>query len=122
MASPKPYKLITVSTTPERASRMVRKIAEDVRDRYIIIHCVNAARIDEVEPLVSLYRPDILVCASMWSPDQSAEIKRIARTAAPGLRCYVVPQDMQAERGVEATVEHVKTQLPKIIEGDLGLK
>ncbi|KIX97029.1 uncharacterized protein Z520_07143 [Fonsecaea multimorphosa CBS 102226] len=122
MPFPKPYKLITISTDPERASRMVRKIAEDVKDRYIIIHCVNAARIDEVESLVSLYRPDILVCASMWSSDQSAEIKRIARTAVPGLRCYVVPQGMQAERGSEATTEHVKNQLPKIIDGDLGLK
>ena len=83
MSTAKPYKLITVNTAPDRASRMVRKLAEDVKDRYVIIHCVNAAsklladsvanfrgvtglttsvaEIEEVESLVSLYRPDVLV-------------------------------------------------------------
>jgi hypothetical protein len=58
----------------------------------------------------------------MWSPAQSAEIKRIARKVVPGLRCYVVPQGMQVERGPEATIEHVKSKLPQIIEGSLGLQ
>ncbi|ETI28507.1 hypothetical protein G647_00956 [Cladophialophora carrionii CBS 160.54] len=156
MPHSKPYKLITVSTTPDRASRMVRRLAEDVRDRYMIIHCVNVSsmsmsmsmslvcaavhdaddegeatagltmwvdtEIEEVESLVTLYRPDILFCASTWSPDQSAEIKRIARGIVPGLRCYVIPQRTQVEKESVATIEHVKAQLPMIIEDNLGLQ
>ncbi|OCT54059.1 hypothetical protein CLCR_10893 [Cladophialophora carrionii] len=126
MSHPKPYKVITVSTTPDRASRMVRRLAEDVKDRYMIIHCVNVSKIEDVESRVTLYRPDILTrrqfCASTWSPDQSAEIKRIARGIVPGLRCYVIPPRMQVEKDSVATIEHIKAQLPMIIEGNLGLQ
>ena len=58
----------------------------------------------------------------MWTPAESAEIKSIAREIMPGLRCYVVPQGMQVEKGPEATIAHVKSQLPGIIEGSLGLQ
>lgn len=39
-----PYKLTTVDTAPERASKMVRKLADEVRETYLIIHCANAER------------------------------------------------------------------------------
>jgi hypothetical protein len=58
----------------------------------------------------------------MWSPEESAEIKSIARKVVPGLRCYAVPQGMQVEKGPDATIEHVKSQLPNILEGSLGLQ
>lgn len=60
-------------------------------------------------------------CASMWSPEESVEVKKIGREIVPSLRCYVVPQGMQVEKGPEYTIEHVKSKLPWILEGDLGL-
>ncbi|KAJ9614970.1 hypothetical protein H2200_001044 [Cladophialophora chaetospira] len=122
MSPPESYKLLSVNTAPDRARRMIQKIVEDVKNEYTIIHCANAASIEEVESLASLHQPDILFCASMWTPEQSTEIKRIARKVVHGLRCYAVPQGMQVRDGPEATVEHVKSQLPNIIEGDLGLQ
>jgi hypothetical protein len=58
----------------------------------------------------------------MWSPEESAEIKRIAREILPQLRCFAVPPGMQAQHGPDFTVEYVKSKLPEIIEGDLGLQ
>lgn len=58
----------------------------------------------------------------MWSPDESQRIKRIARGIVPGIRVYVVPQGLLAKEGIEATMEHVKSRLPEIINGDLGLQ
>jgi hypothetical protein len=42
MAYPKgPYKLVTVNTAPERATRLVGRFVESVKDRYIIEHVQN---------------------------------------------------------------------------------
>ena len=36
-----PYKLVTVNTAPERAKRLIGRVVEDVKDKYIIIHAAN---------------------------------------------------------------------------------
>lgn len=38
----KTYKLMSVNTAPQRAVRMIGKLAADVSDRYNIVHCANA--------------------------------------------------------------------------------
>jgi hypothetical protein len=58
----------------------------------------------------------------MWSLEESQRIKGIARRIVPDIRTYAVPQGLLATKGIEATKEHVKSRLPEIIEGDLGLQ
>jgi len=42
MAHPKgPYKLVTVNTAPERAKRLIGRLIESIKDRYIIEHVEN---------------------------------------------------------------------------------
>ena len=42
MASPKgPFRLVTVNTAPERAKRLIGRVADTLKDRYIIIHEAN---------------------------------------------------------------------------------
>lgn len=42
-AAPKgPFKLVTVNTAPERARRLIGRVAEALKDRYIIEHVDNA--------------------------------------------------------------------------------
>lgn len=42
MAYPKgPYRLLTVNTAPERATKLVGRFIENVRDRYVIDHAQN---------------------------------------------------------------------------------
>jgi hypothetical protein len=36
-----PYKLVTVNTAPERAKRLVGRVADDLKDRYDIQHIHN---------------------------------------------------------------------------------
>jgi hypothetical protein len=67
MPQPKPYKLITVNTAPDRASRMVRKLAEEVKDRYIIIHCVNASSMSK---LAWLHKPDRKMKLTRYVPQR----------------------------------------------------
>lgn len=44
LGSRQPFKLITVSRYPEKATLMVKKIAEALDDRYIFIHAANCER------------------------------------------------------------------------------
>ena len=36
-----PFKLVTVNTAPERARRIIGRVAEAVKDKYTIIHAAN---------------------------------------------------------------------------------
>jgi hypothetical protein len=49
------YRLVTVNTAPERAKRLIGRVAEDVKDRYSIVHVVN------VESELHLIARDILI-------------------------------------------------------------
>lgn len=40
--SPKgPYRLVTVNTAPERAKKLVGRVAEELKDQYTIQHLAN---------------------------------------------------------------------------------
>jgi hypothetical protein len=41
-----PYKLVSVNTAPERAQRMIARLCNEVKDRYIITHEGNAESMD----------------------------------------------------------------------------
>lgn len=42
MSAPKgPFRLVTVNTAPERAKRLIGRMAEALSDRYTIIHVDN---------------------------------------------------------------------------------
>jgi hypothetical protein len=42
MSTPKgPFRLVTVNTAPERAKRLIGRMAEALKDRYTIIHIDN---------------------------------------------------------------------------------
>lgn len=42
MAAPKgPFRLVTVNTAPERAQRLIGRVADSLKDRYIIVHEAN---------------------------------------------------------------------------------
>ena len=48
MSAPKgPFRLVTVNTAPERAKRLIGRVAENLKDRYTIIlvdNCVSELR------------------------------------------------------------------------------
>lgn len=44
MGSRRPYKLVTVSRYPEKATIMVKRLAEMLNDRYMVIHAANCER------------------------------------------------------------------------------
>lgn len=42
MSAPKgPFHLVTVNTVPERARRLIGRVADNLKDRYTIIHVDN---------------------------------------------------------------------------------
>lgn len=36
------WRLVTVNTAPERAKRLIGRVAEDLKDQYTIVHVANA--------------------------------------------------------------------------------
>ncbi|KAK4944193.1 hypothetical protein LTR10_016306 [Elasticomyces elasticus] len=114
--SPKgPYKLVTVNTAPDRAKRLIGRVVEALKDRYTIQHMANCETIDQVEPTVKEIRPDVLFCASMWTPEESARIQQIAKDIVPGIKTHAIPQGLQVEKGPDAVVEYLKEQIPGLL-------
>lgn len=86
MSTPKgPFRLVTVNNAPERAKRLIGRVADQLKDRYEIIHVDNCAckftthhsgqlipdtiltnslAIDEVAAKVTEHKPDVLVSPS----------------------------------------------------------
>ncbi|KAK7529147.1 uncharacterized protein J3D65DRAFT_643147 [Phyllosticta citribraziliensis] len=117
MAPLGPYKLVTVNSVPERAKRLVGRVCEDVKDRYLIEHAGNADDISQVEAVVRQVQPDLLFTASMWTPQQSQEAQEVAKRIVPGIKTFALPQGLQADQGPDAVVEFIKDHLPALIEG-----
>jgi hypothetical protein len=89
-----PYKLVSVNTSPERAKRLIARIIQDVKEKYVLVHSANADSefyssdllvymalvavcmlrtdlgigIESVAPLVSEHKPDLLVSRHRPSP------------------------------------------------------
>ena len=64
-----PYRLMTVNKVPERAFRLVGRVAAELKssDQLLLEHVGNAATLEEVEGKVQELRPDILVRAVHWT-------------------------------------------------------
>jgi len=111
-----PFKLMSVNTAPERAKRLIGRIIEDVKDKYEIHHVANAETLEQVPALVEEFKPDVLFCASMWTPEQSSEVFATARKIVPNVKTLAIPTGLQVNKGPDAVVEWVKEKLPGLIE------
>ena len=58
-----PFRLLSVNKAPERAFRLVGRVATDLEDSgaFLLEHIGNCATIEEVDIKVRDFRPDILV-------------------------------------------------------------
>ncbi|OKL57197.1 hypothetical protein UA08_07660 [Talaromyces atroroseus] len=111
-----PFKLVTVNTAPERAKRLIGRLAETLKDRYTIIHIDNAEKIEEVEPKVKEHQPDVLFCASMWTAEEAKGIIETAKRLRPGIKTHAIPHGLQVERGPDAIVEYLVENVPKLLD------
>ncbi|PKY05886.1 hypothetical protein P168DRAFT_303588 [Aspergillus campestris IBT 28561] len=117
MTEPKgPYHLVTVNTAPERAKRLIGRVADALKDRYTIIHVDNCENIEEVRPKVTQHMPEVLFSASMWSDEQAQEIHQIAREVNPNIKLHALPPGLQVERGPDAVVEYLCEKVPVLLE------
>ncbi|KAJ5670754.1 uncharacterized protein N7477_006117 [Penicillium maclennaniae] len=115
--SPKgPFRLVTVNTAPERAKRLIGRVAEALSDRYTIEHVANCESIAEVEGKVKEFKPDVLFSASMWSDEQAKEIHDIARSINPDIKLHAIPEGLQVERGPDAIVEYLCEKVPPLLD------
>ncbi|KAJ7871290.1 hypothetical protein B0H13DRAFT_1634353 [Mycena leptocephala] len=110
------YRLATVNTAPERAKRLIGRVAGDVKTRYSIVHVVNVERIEDVKTAVEREHPDVLFTASMWTPEQAKEIVDIAKGVIPDLKTFSFPQGLQVNKGPDAGVEYIKESLPGLLD------
>jgi hypothetical protein len=117
MSAPKgPFRLVTVNNAPERAKRLIGRVAENLKDRYTIIHVDNCASIDEVEAKVTEHKPDVLFSASMWTDEEAKQIHGIARSIVPNIKLHAIPTGLQVERGPDAIVEYLVEKVPALLD------
>ncbi|CAD0040243.1 unnamed protein product [Aureobasidium pullulans] len=111
-----PFKLVTVNTAPERAYRLIGRVVENVKDKYTIVHAGNADK--QVREVVTKEQPDVLVRASMWTPEEAKSIHAEAKEImGPQLKTFALPQGLQVSRGPDAVVEFIEENLPALLEG-----
>ncbi|KAG2027683.1 hypothetical protein GB937_000123 [Aspergillus fischeri] len=117
MATPKgPFRLVTVNTAPERAKRLIGRVADTLKDRYTIIHVDNCEKIEEVAPKVKEHMPDVLFSASMWTAEEARQIHEIAREIKPDIKLHAIPTGLQVERGPDAIVEYLCEKVPPLLD------
>ncbi|KAL7419970.1 hypothetical protein Q5752_004933 [Cryptotrichosporon argae] len=104
-----PINLVSVNTVPARAKVVIGKVIENVKDKYTIVHAGNTETIEGVKPLLLSVQPPpgILFCASMWTPEEQAEIQRIARETIPGIKTHGIPTGLQQKVGPDGIVEYL---------------
>ncbi|KAI1027803.1 hypothetical protein LB503_011893 [Fusarium chuoi] len=110
-----PYKLVTVNNAPERAKRLIGRVVNDLKDQYTIDYVTNCISKDEVEPKVKEFQPDILFCVSMWTIEESTEMREIAKSIIPDIKTHAIPHGLQVNDGPDAIVEHLKQQIPLLL-------
>jgi len=106
---------VTVNTAPERAKRLIGRVVENVKDKYTIIHAANVEKIEDVEGTLKEIQPDMVFCASMWTPEESSQILGTAKKVVPGVKTFALPQGLQVERGPDAVVEYIEEHLPGLL-------
>ncbi|PGH07783.1 hypothetical protein AJ79_06171 [Helicocarpus griseus UAMH5409] len=111
-----PFKLVTVNTAPERAYRLIGRVAQGLSDRYAIIHAGNCEKIEEVGPKVTEIQPDLLFCASMWTAEEAEQIISIAKSIVPGIKTHAIPSGLQFEKGPDAIVEYLMEKVPPLLD------
>ncbi|KAK5952329.1 hypothetical protein OHC33_006802 [Knufia fluminis] len=104
----RPYKIVTVSKHPEKATMMVRRLAENLSDRYIVIHAANCERIDEVKFRVRDLQPDMLVWSSSWTPDQVELIRSITKQLKADVDMCGLPEDSPSQKSVDLLLLRMK--------------
>ena len=65
--------------------------------------------------MVERVQPDVLFCASMWTPEQAAEIQSIAKETKPDIKTMALPQGLQVQRGPDAVVEYIIEAWPGLV-------
>ncbi|CAG8081535.1 unnamed protein product [Penicillium salamii] len=132
MSAKGPFHLVTVNTAPERAKRLIGRVAEALKDQYTIVHVDNCeskhvvlewdnnrltiAEIDEVEAKVKQHNPEVLFSASMWSAEEAQQIHAIARSVRPDIKLHAIPEGLQVERGPDAIVEYLCEKVPVLLD------
>ncbi|KAI3577743.1 hypothetical protein IWW34DRAFT_740095 [Fusarium oxysporum f. sp. albedinis] len=110
------FRLLTVNNVPERAKKVIGQVVEELKTRYRIEHVGNCFDKSEVVSKVKELKPDILCCASMWTEEESTEMRETAKSIIPGIKTYAIPQGLQVEGGPKAVVEHLKEQFPLLLD------
>jgi len=67
-----------------------------------------------ITPLESADWPKF--CASMWTKEESDEIRRIAKETVPDVKTMAIPHGLQVEKGPDAVVEFLKEQWPGLVD------
>jgi hypothetical protein len=52
----------------------------------------------------------------MWTPEESTAMQDIARSIMPEIKTYAIPEGLQVQGGPDAVVEHLKAQIPLLLE------
>ncbi|KAL1890760.1 hypothetical protein Sste5346_008085 [Sporothrix stenoceras] len=109
------WRLVTVNTAPERAKRLIGRMVEALKDQYDIQHVDNCDNLDQVLPKVTQHKPNVLFCASMWTPEQSAQAFATARSVVPDIKTHAIPEGLQVKNGPDAVVDYLIVEVPKLL-------
>ncbi|CAI4213863.1 unnamed protein product [Parascedosporium putredinis] len=111
-----PFRLVTVNTAPERAKKLIGRLIEALKEDYDIEHVDNCENIDEVVPKVTQHKPNVLFCASMWTPEEAEKIQALARSVVPDIKTHAIPTGLQVKDGPDAIVNYLIEKVPPLLD------
>ena len=54
--------------------------------------------------------------ASMWTAEEAAEIRSLARSIVPNIKTHAIPTGLQVEGGPDAIVKHLLENVPALLD------
>ena len=60
----KSYTLVSVNKNPERATRIIARVTEDMKNEYMIDHIANCPTVEALPGILAEIQPEILVCST----------------------------------------------------------
>jgi hypothetical protein len=52
----------------------------------------------------------------MWSSEEAAIIRAVAKKERPGIKTHAIPQGLQVERGPDAIVDYLLEVVPSLLD------
>eukprot|EP00026_Physarum_polycephalum_P021733 Phypoly_transcript_25191.p1 GENE.Phypoly_transcript_25191~~Phypoly_transcript_25191.p1 ORF type:complete len:123 (+),score=15.86 Phypoly_transcript_25191:23-370(+) len=110
------FRIVSVNKFPDRAQKIIARVSEELKQSYNLQHVTNVPEISQLSKTLMDQKPDVLFCASVWTPEETKEILNISQKVSPSTKTFVTPAGLHADKGESGVVDFIKAALPALLK------